>query len=99
MTDADRAECMDADMREWFEALTPERRAVITARMSKQIVDTVGEWNDDTDPVLVETTFFEVAGLMYTQSLFDGLLEEGKIVVSSIGDDGEYRYSLADTNE
>lgn len=93
MTDEDRVKCMDADMREWFEVLTPERRAVITARMAKIIEATVGEWDDNTDPVLVETAFIEVADMMCTQDSINELVAEGVIRVSCVSDSGDLCYT------
>lgn len=96
MTDAERMDAMDDEMREWFSDMSPERRAVITSRMGKQIEERVGTWDDDTDPVLVEEVFIDVAEKMYLQDTLDQLAEQGLINCIGIDGDGNFMYAAAE---
>jgi hypothetical protein len=94
MNDRERMDALPDELQEWLENLSAERCGVLTTRMEKQIVDTVGVWNDDTDRVLVETAFIDVAQHMHLQDTIDGLIEEGLVEVTGISEDGELQYSL-----
>lgn len=94
MTDQERMDALPDELQEWLESLSVERCGVLTARMEKQIVDIVGVWNDDTDRVLVETAFIDVAQHMHLQDTIDRLIEDGLVEVTGINADGEYQYSL-----
>lgn len=92
MNDEERMEALPDDMIEWLGDLPKSRQAVITARMTKVIEDTVGTWDDNTDPVLVEETFIEVATVMFVQDICDDLVEAGEAIVSGVDGDGNLLY-------
>lgn len=93
MTDEDHAEALEDDMNEWFDTLPEARKAVITARMTRAIEDTVGAWDDDTDPVLVAEAFITVAQAMFVQDIIDDLIDAGEVVCTGIGPDGSLLYA------
>ncbi len=93
MTDEERMEYLSDDMAEWLSELSPERRDVITDRMRKMIEDTVGEWTDDTDPVLVETAFIEAAEIMFLQDQVQAWVENDLVNCIGIDGDGNFMYA------
>lgn len=94
MTDEERMEYLTDDMAEWLRELTPQRRAVITNRMCKQIENTVGEWTDDTDSVLVETAFIETAEILFLQDQIAEWVENDLARCTGIDADGQFTYAV-----
>lgn len=97
MTDEERKGFMSDDMATWLDELSSERRAILTIRMGRKIRDAVGEWTDGTDPVLVETTFMEVAERMFIQDMLDEMVEDGDIFISGIDDEGNWTYTAIES--
>ncbi len=97
MTFDDRKEALPPEMAEWLSELSVERHQVLIDRMRIVIENTVGKWDDDSDPVLVETAFIDVAGYMFLQDTMAEHVEAGRARVAGINSDGEYIYeSLED---
>lgn len=86
-------ECMDEDTREWFKDLTPERRAVVTARMGKLIEERVGIWDNDTDRLLVEESFIAAVEHLFLQDIVEEWVEKGLIYCTGIDGDGNFMYA------
>jgi uncharacterized membrane protein len=99
MTNDERADALPQEIREWLADLSDDRHSVISARISKYIEDRVGVWDDDTDPVLVETAFIETIQYMHLHDQLMEAVEEGTVVVTGVTSDGELTWSVPMTED